>query len=194
MNRDLEIRDWIATDYQSNARRLGGEVSFEEAQRIAASDMAITDAVERGENPHPAPPAAREEPKIRQRTAENALDEGVAIERRVIPAREFPRPTAMQLGPNGWFLNRRRLQAEKQMKLLQRMMALCATEKKPDGSSVPLYPTYRDSFLGEHFDWQVGRGKYEGKNKQDRDAIFVRFMEDAADRSTAFMGGWWVKK
>lgn len=184
------LRDEIADDYRRNAQRMGAEVSFADAQRMAQMDLELVDAHDRVtpvqpatgkerviEDPEERAEAERQKQEASIRSQLMAGEVGGRVEKRAA----VDAPAIETLGS---------VNIEKRLKLLRRVGQICSRDRTGEQK----HPKLARLVQATHANWTFGVREYAlARSQVDRDRIFFRKLEDICDRSNAVLGPWWVK-
>lgn len=184
----LTLRDAIAEDYQLNGRRLGADVPWADAEKLAQADLELVDRHNSEAKPAPPPrphiitEEENPEPSLAETMAEN---DGMTFVQREVPDDEKQVET---LG---------NINHEKRLKLINRIHAI--SEKDPATGDWH-YPEFANALVHIHANWNMASAGARGikgysrvRSQVERDRIFFRQLEDLCDFSTGRMGPWWIK-
>ncbi len=205
-----EVRDAMVKDYAANFTRLSGEApDIRDIERIAISDLMLTDAAARDAKPAKQP-AAPEPEEVAERQAKKReklqgylaeLNTSLAKPRRrrrrspleINPQKVSPR-FAAAMARMVRILEPRDNQAKAVRRGAQALLATCSYPKLAEE-----YWVQHCSYQYRHlpgFTWdslKVRHNPYFGLSDSDAARRFQRAVEDIADKSTGVLGSWYTK-
>lgn len=178
----IALRNVIADDYRRNAESLGGSVSEEECQRLAAADLELVDRLEREAKPRRSHPLVVEEEPVEEpeKAAQMADAINGRFERRDVDENE---PKKVETLAN--------IDHEKRLKLTRRIWEIA--QRDPNTGDWH-HPALALELQVVHANWNFGVREYaRARTQKERDQIFFRQLENLCDKSTGRLGPWWVK-
>lgn len=192
-----ELRDGMIEDYTENARRLGGDVSSVDIERIVMSDLSIFE--------HAKQRAATSKPREfvvddREDTAKiNARNQGMELYRRPVTGDE-PKAKRSLLDAPAFRVS------QKFPAMMERIRRICQpTGDKPTqrglGAAIAVlaHPKLAREFVHLFLCYQQPAMPHKSNpfrdvaSPRDRALMFLRMTEDICDRSTGVLGPWWVR-
>ena len=194
-----EVRDDMIADYTTAVREHGVDPDRRDVERIVQSDLQTFEAVMREQ---------RGQPERSQAVPDAHVNAGHAAAAEIGDAASFYRDDAPTdrakhplLDTNPMALARNLGWCTRFPFAMARMKRICqrapASGARPKGIMAALgeaeVPALARDFFATLFDYQQHRGVFRGKSRIDAARIFVRKVEDIADKSTGKLGPWYVK-
>ncbi len=190
-----DLRNVIADDYQKAAARTGAPIPREDAERLAAADLALVDRLEADPGPASPPETLTPGPSLAEASDPTEAEEmarafGGKLVVRDVPNESAPTPVVETLS---------RESLEKRQKLLRRVKELMRTNCTKQHRHVRSCWEYKDFaplVMRIHADWNTCRGVFaQAKNQRERDSRFFVLMERVCDSSNGHPGlpAWYFK-